>query len=133
MTNIELTTHPVFEKIEQLLNRLEDNEVTEKLEVEKQDFFKTATLFLKDRLKVSLPTLISISELNAISSEFENALSQINNFIANDNAGHINNAINNVNSAMPYIRNLPIPYQKGDLNFSTAISNFQETIHEKYS
>ena len=133
MTNTELITHPVFEKIEQLLNRLDDNEVTEKLDVEKQDFFKTAALFLKDRLKVSLPTLISLTELNAISTEFENALGQINNFVANDNVGHINNAVNNVNSAMPYIRNLPIPYHKGDLNFSTAISSFQETIQEKYT
>lgn len=133
MTNTELTTHPVFEKIEQLLNRLDDNEVTEKLDVEKQDFFKTAALFLKDRLKVSLPTLISLTELNAISTEFENALGQINNFVANDNVGHINNAVNNVNSAMPYIRNLPIPYHKGDLNFSTAISSFQETIQKKYT
>lgn len=133
MTNTELTTHPVFEKIEQLLNRLDDNEVKEKLEVEKQYFFKIATLFLKDRLNVSLPTLISLAELNSISTEFENALSQINNFIANGNIGHINNAVNNINSAMPYIRNLPIPYHKGDLNFSTAISSFEETIKNKYA
>lgn len=132
MTNSELTTHPVFEKTEQLLNRLDEQEVKEKLEVEKLDFFKTASIFLKDRLKISLPTLISLSELNAISTEIENALGQINNFIANDNVGHINNAVNNINSAMPYIRNLPIPYHKGDLNFSTAISQFQKTIQDKY-
>lgn len=133
MTNTELTTHPVFEKIEQLLLRLNEKEVKEKLEVEKQFFFKSAAIYLKDRLSVSLPTLISISELTAIAGEFENALGQINNFIANDNIGHINNAVNNINSAMPYIRNLPIPYQKGDLNFATAVSTFQQTIQEKYS
>ena len=113
--------------------RLKEKEVIEKLEIEKQDFFKTASAFSIDRLKVSFPSLIVISELNAVSAEFENALAQINAFIGNDNIGHINNAINNITSALTFVRNLPIPINKADLDFSKSISSFQETIRNKYS
>ncbi|SOE20282.1 hypothetical protein SAMN06298216_0775 [Spirosomataceae bacterium TFI 002] len=131
MTTSEFQTHSIFKKIEQLLNRIDEKEVREKLEVDKIDFFRTACQFLIDRLKVTIPTLIPISELNAVSTEFENALIQINNFIGNKNAGHITNAVNNINSALVYIKNLPIPYSKGDLDFSKIVSQFQKTVEDK--
>lgn len=131
MTATEFQTHPIIQKTELLLTRINEQEVKEKLEVDKIDFFKTACQFLTDRLKVTIPTLLSISELNAISTEFENALVQINNYIGNNNIGHITNAVNNINSALTYIKNLPIPYSKGDLDFSKIISQFQQTVEDK--
>lgn len=131
MTSTEFQKHPVFQKTEQLLNRINEQEVKEKLELDKIDFFKTACQFLTDRLKVTIPTLIPIAELNAVSTEFENALVQINNYIGNNNTGHITNAVNNINSALTYIKNLPLPYSKGDLDFSKIITQFQKTVEEK--
>ncbi|MEG0850074.1 MAG: hypothetical protein RSH24_09430, partial [Flavobacterium sp.] len=92
MTTTEFLAHPVSIKTEQLLNRINEEEVIKNLENDKIDFFKTACLYLLDRLKVAIPNLLSLAELNAISSEYENALTQINNFIGNGNIGHINNA-----------------------------------------
>ena len=131
MTTAEFQNHTVFQKTEQLVSRLNEEEVKEKLELEKLDFFLTAAQFLTDRLKVTLPTLLPIAELNAVSVEFENALTQINAYIGNNNVGHIPNAVNNINSALTYIKNFPIPYAKGDLNFSKSIVQFQKTVEEK--
>lgn len=131
MTTTEFLTHPVSLKTEQLLKRINEVEVIEKLENDKIDFFKTACLYLLDRIKVSIPNLISLAELNAISSEYENALTQINNFIGNGNIGHINNAVNNINSALPYIKNIPILNVQGDLDFSKIVSQFQKTVEDK--
>lgn len=131
MTTAEFQNHTVFQKTEQLVSRLNEEEVKEKLELEKLDFFLTAAQFLTDRLKVTLPTLLPIAELNAVSIEFENALAQINAYIGNNNVGHIPNAVNNINSALTYIKNFPIPYAKGDLNFSKSIVQFQKTVEEK--
>jgi hypothetical protein len=131
MTTAEFQNHTVFQKTEQLVSRLNEEEVKEKLELEKLDFFLTAAQFLTDRLKVTLPTLLPIAELNAVSVEFENALAQINAYIGNNNVGHIPNAVNNINSALTYIKNFPIPYAKGDLNFSKSIVQFQKTVEEK--
>lgn len=133
MTSTEFQTHQIFQKAEQLMNRISEPEVKEKLELDKIDFFKTATQFLTDRLKVTIPILLPIGELNTVSIEFENALVQINNYIGNNNIGHITNAVNNINSALTYIKTLPIPYSKGDLNFSKVITQFQKTVEEKLS
>jgi hypothetical protein len=131
MTTAEFQNHTVFQKTEQLVTRLNEEEVKEKLELEKLDFFLTAAQFLTDRLKVTLPTLLPIAELNAVSAEFENALAQINAYIGNNNVGHIPNAVNNINSALTYIKNFPIPYAKGDLDFAKSIVQFQKTVEEK--
>jgi len=131
MTTTEFLTHPVSIKTEQLLNRINEEEVIEKLETDKIDFFKTACLYLLDKLKASIPSLLSINELNAISSEFENALAQINSFIGNGNIGHVNNAVNNINSALQYIKNFPILNVPGDLDFSKIVSEFQKTVDDK--
>jgi hypothetical protein len=131
MTTTEFQTHPIFQKNEQLLIRINEQEVKEKLELDKFDFFKIASQFISDRLKVTIPTLLPITELNAVSTEIENALVQINNFIGNKNLGHITNAVNNINSALTYSKNLPIPYSKGDLDFSKIITQFQKTVEDK--
>lgn len=132
MTISEFQNHTVFQKVEQLSGRLLESEVQEKLELEKLDFFKVASQFLLDRLKITIPTLLSVAELNVISTEFENALSQINSFIGNNNVGHINNAVNNINSALSYIKSFPIPLSKGDFDFTKIITEFQKTVKEKY-
>lgn len=131
MTATEFLAHPVHLKTEQLLNRINEKEATEKLETDKIDFFKTACKYLLDRLKVSIPSLLSIAELDSVATEYENALTQINSYIGNDNIGHVNNAVNNINSALPYIKNFPILNLQGDFEFSKIISQFQKTVLDK--
>lgn len=133
MTAREFLDHSVHQKIEQLDSRLQEVEFSEKIEVDKQDFFKTAVKFSKQRLKITLPSLVFIAELNSVASEFETALNQINSFLGNGNQGHINNAINNISTALTYIKILPIPINNSEFNFSNSIATFQETISSKYN
>lgn len=124
--------HQLFEKLEQLNSRLQDDEIKEKIEIDYFAFYETAYNYIKDRLKLTIPILVQEAEMNALSSELETGLSQINAFVGNHNVGHLNNANNNFNSALNRIRNFPLPFAKNDFNFSKSISNFEKIVTEKY-
>ncbi len=133
MTTTEFETHPIFGKLEQLTNRIADQEVKVKIPLEKLTFFDSACKFIKDRLNLTIPTLAPIAEFNTISQELENALVQINSFIGNNNSGHLTNAENHLNTTLIRARNLPLPFSKNDFNFSKSISSFEEIVKSKYN
>lgn len=124
--------HPLYEKLEQLKLRLSEDESKEKISVEMLSFFNSAYQYISDRIKITIPILVQDAEMNAMGSEVEAALQQINAFLGNSNAGHLTNATNNFNSALNRTRNFPLPFSKNDFNFSKAISDFQKTVKEKY-
>ncbi|UOK43405.1 MULTISPECIES: hypothetical protein [Flavobacterium] len=132
MTSIEFENHQVFDKLEQLKNRINEKGVRELMDADTIHFFETSENYLRDRLKLTIPIIVQESELSQISVEIESSLSQINAFIGNKNVGHINNAINNLHSAISRVRNLPLPFSKNDFNFSKNISNFEKVVQEKY-
>jgi hypothetical protein len=125
--------HPVFEKLEQLKQVLLTDNVNEKVGTENFVYLESFHLFIKDRLKLTIPILIQEAELNALSSEIEAGTVQLNAFLGNNNAGHIQNAVNNFNSALNRVRTLPIPISKGDFDFSKAIAIFEESTKTSYS
>ncbi len=131
MNSIEFQGHLVFQKIEALNNRFHDEEIINKIEIDKLDFYKTACEYTLDKLKNTIPALVLISELDTISQEFDNALNQVNNYIGNNNEGHLNNAVNNLLSALSRVRNLPLVYSNDDFDFAKIVSNFQSTIKSK--
>ena len=133
MTSIEFENHQVFDKLEQFKNRINEKEVRELMSVDHIHFFETSENYLRDRLKLTIPIIVQESELSQISVEIESALTQLNSFVGNKNIGHINNAINNLHSAISRVRNLPLPFSKNDFNFSKNISNFEKIVHEKYN
>lgn len=133
MTPTEFENHQVFEKIEQLESRIKEKELRELLGVESLNFFETASKYLTDRLKLTIPTIVQETELSTISTEIQNALAQINSFIGNKNQGHITNATNHLFTAIARVRNLPLPFSKNDFNFSKNISNFEALVKEKYA
>lgn len=125
--------HSVFEKLEQLLQVLSTENANEKLGTDNFVYFESFYLFIKDRLKLTIPILIQEAELNALSSEIEAGTVQLNAFFGNNNSGHIQNAVNNFSSALNRVRTLPIPISKGDFDFSKAIAIFEETTKISYS
>lgn len=125
--------HSVFEKLEQLKQVLSTENANEKLGTDNFVYFESFYLFIKDRLKLTIPILIQEAELNALSSEIEAGTVQLNAFFGNSNSGHIQNAVNNFNSALNRVRTLPVPISKGDFDFSKAISIFEETTKISYS
>src|SRR5690606_18573178 len=57
---------------------------------------------------------------------------QINAFLGNNNAGHLTNASNNINSALNRVKNFPWPFARGDFDFAKAVAEFQRVIQEGY-
>lgn len=124
--------HPVFEKLEQLHARLQEQELKEKIEIERFNFFDTVCNFIKVRLKLSIPVLVLDKELNELASEIASGLSEINNYIGNNNTGHLNNATNHFNSAINRIRNFPLMISETSYDFLTVVADFQSILNEKY-
>jgi hypothetical protein len=133
MTPTEFENHQLFEKLEQLDLKIKDEELRELIGVDELNFFETALKYLADRLNLTIPSIVQESELNTISTELQNALSQINSFVGNKNQGHITNAQNHTYTALTRVRNLPLPFSKNDFNFSKNIANFEKIVKEKYS
>src|SRR5690606_39425370 len=74
----------------------------------------------------ALPILTE-KELNAIFSEINAGVPQLNAFLGSKNQGHLTNALNNFNSALSRVTRLPIPITKKGFDYSGDISNFQKT------
>lgn len=132
MNTNEFENHLVFEKLEQLQNRILEEEVREKIELDKLNFYDSFCKYINDRLKLTIPVLVPITELNAMANELEAGFAQINAFLGNNNIGHLTNADANFNSAMTRLRNLPLPFSKNDFNFSKSISGFEGLVKSKY-
>lgn len=133
MIPTEFENHLLFEKLEQLNTKINDKDFRELIGVDDLNFYQTALKYIADRLNLTIPSIVQESELNKISTELENALSQINSFVGNRNLGHITNSKNHIHSALTRIRNLPLPFSKNDFNFSKNIANFEKIVQEKYS
>lgn len=125
-------SHKVFEKLNQLESRLREQELIEKIDIEKYNFFQTAAEFIKNRLNIILPILVQEEELNNLSSELNSGLSQINAFVGDNNIGHLTNATSNFISAIDRMRNFPLTLAENNFSFSKSISNFENQLIEKY-
>ena len=111
---------------------LSDEKAIEKIDVENLSFFQSVFDYISQRIKLTLPDLVQVSEMDALSNEISAGVTQINNFLGNNNAGHLTNATNNFNSSLTRIRNFPIPLSKNDFNFSKKIANFESTAIKKF-
>ena len=127
----EFEHHYIFEKLEQLKSRLNENEIKEKIEFDYLNFYLTSCDYIANKLKFTIQILTFEPDLATISQELTNALVQINNFLGNNNIGHLNNANSHINSAINKIKTLPTPQSKGDFDFSKVISIFETTLTEK--
>ncbi|MCG9899084.1 MAG: hypothetical protein MH132_03705 [Hydrotalea sp.] len=133
MTPDNFRSHPVFEKLTQFYSRINEQEAKEKIDIENLYFFQSSFRYISDRLKTTIPILVQEAELSSLNNEIDAGLQQINNFLGNNNIGHINNAVNNFFSALNRVRNLPLPFAKGDYDFSKSIANFEQIVQEKYT
>ena len=125
--------HIVFERIEQIKNRLQEKETRERINIEWLSFYDSVIEYILERLKITIPAFIQEAELNALATEIQNALNQINSFLGNNNTGYLNNANNNFTSALNRVRNFPFPIPKSKFNFSKEIVNFETIVSEKYN
>lgn len=124
--------HVLFDKLQQLSEVLSDEKAIEKIDVENLSFFQSVFDYISQRIKLTIPDLVQLTEMDALSNEISAGVTHINNFLGNNNTGHLTNATNNFNSSLTRIRNFPIPLSKNDFNFSKKIANFESTAIKKF-
>lgn len=128
----KFSEHLIFERLEQLRETLNAENAIDIIGVEDYNFIESFYSYTSMQLKLVLFTLVTEKELNAISSEINAGVSQLNAFLGSKNQGHLTNALNNFNSALSRVTRLPIPVTKKGFDYSGDISNFQKTIKEAY-
>lgn len=132
MTSESFEKHSIFDRLSSLEEILSNDELKEKIDLEKLSFFQTVFSYINQRVKLTIPDLVQQAELDALSTELNAGNEQINSFSGNNNIGHLTNAINNFNAAINRIKGLPIPVAKADFNFSRKIADFEKTVKSKY-
>lgn len=128
----KFSEHLIFERLEQLRETLNADNAIDIIGVENYNFMESFHSYTSMQLKLVLFTLVTEKELNAISSEINAGVPQLNAFLGSKNQGHLTNALNNFNSALSRVTRLPIPITKKGFDYSGDISNFQKTIKEAY-
>lgn len=128
----KFSEHIIFERLEQLSDALNTDNAKEIIGDEDYNFIENFHDYTITQLKLVLFTLVTEKDLNAISSEINAGVPQLNAFLGNKNQGHLTNALNNFNSALSRITRLPIPITKKGFDYAGSISNFQKTIKEAY-
>lgn len=132
MTSENFDKHNIFDRLNSFEEILANDDVKEKIDLEKLSFFQTVFSYINQRVKLTIPDLVQQAELDSLSDELNGGISQINSFLGNNNVGHLNNATNNLNAAINRIKNFPIPVAKADFNFSRKIADFEKTAKSKY-
>ena len=132
MTPENFQNHNIFDRLKSFEEMLSNEDVKEKVDIEKLSFFQTVFSYVNQRVKLTIPDLVQQTELDNLSNELNSGVRQVNQYIGNKNTGHLSNASNNFNSAINRIRNLPIPVSKADFNFSRKIADFEKTTKSKY-
>ncbi|MCP4053858.1 MAG: hypothetical protein GY739_12490 [Mesoflavibacter sp.] len=132
MTSESFEKHNIFDRLNSLEEILSNEELKEKIDLEKLSFFQTVFSYINQRVKLTIPDLVQQTELDALSSELNAGIAQINSFSGNNNVGHLTNATNNFNAAINRVKSLPIPVAKTDFNFSRKIADFEKTAKSKY-
>jgi len=131
MNSTNFINHPIFEKLDQLREAL-DGEIQEKVGLEDYNFLTTFHQYITDKLKLTVPNLIQETELSSLASEIESGTIQLNSFLGNENVGHKTNAINNFNTALSRVRNLPFPLSNESFDFSKTAASYESTLSEAY-
>lgn len=123
----ELKKHQIFQIVEQIKNRLSQEDAS-KISIEERDFINEVFNYFEASINNCYPSLtMKLGLLNQIQNYFSSASAEINNFFANNNYGHINNAINNLNTCINTINQIPQIVPK-ETDLSGIILNFKSSV-----
>lgn len=117
--------HPVHEVLDQLeavlnqkLKHPLDGATPDHL-----DRLKQSVSFIRQRLEIASPVLNSAARLNGIIKGLQNALTEVNSFVANGNAAHLANASNQVDGPIAAAATLPsLPGESTSVKATDAVS-----------
>lgn len=129
MNTQEIKNHPIFQIIEQIKNRLSQDDAFQ-IKIEDKDFINEVFNYFEARINNCYPSLtIRLNLLNQIQNHFSNASKEINNYFVNKNYGNINNATNNLMTCINLINQIPqiLPQES---NLSGIILNFKSVVEQ---
>ena len=133
MTPTKFENHPIFEKITQFSSRIEEEELRDLFDINDINFFEAAISYLKERLHLTIPTIVHEAVLNHISQQIESSLKQINAYVGNRNIGYVANAINHLQEAISKTQSIPLPFTRNEFAFSKHVADFEKITKEKYA
>lgn len=135
MNSENLNSHPLFEKISQFEETIQDNERINNLNLDDLNYLSDAIKFIRDRLNIAIPTLITENELDLLNNDLTHSITELNYYLDNNNIGHINNSKNNIGSALVRAKGFPLILSKGDFNFSKNIqtlkNNYKQILEQQ--
>ncbi len=133
MTHTEFLNHAVNEVLANFYNRLQNPDVTKKLNADKQIVLESVYKLITSKFKNIVAPLVNVEILNSISAELSNATSHINAFIESNNESYLFTALSHVNNVIIHVDKIPniLPYAEIDL--SKEISIFHTKIQEDYN
>lgn len=131
MKTLEFKNHPIHQKILELKSRCNDSKTKEKVDADLLLIIKTFYQFLNDRLGLAIHSLVNTDELNAIQNELQSTLTQLTEYLNDNNAGRLKAVQQNINNSMPFVRNIPIILNKAEFNFSEINANYSDYLETK--
>lgn len=132
MTPDNFKNHVLFDRLNSFEEILNNEDMKREIDLEKLSFFQTVFSFVSQRIKLTIHSLVQLSEMDSLSSEINEGISQINSFIGNDNEGHLNNAVNHFNAVISIAKNFPISVSENSFDFSRKIADFEKLAISKY-
>ncbi len=122
----------ILEKIDLLESTISAPENKDKLDKENLHFYQTSVQYLRSKLKNTIPIFVRDADLTKATSEIDSSVAYLNNFLGDENAGHLTNSKNSIKSAISSLRNLPSPITGGDFNFSNEVTTYKNIVASKY-
>lgn len=126
MTEQELQNHSVFQMVNQLENRLSQDDA-QQIKREDRDYVFAVIQHFKSRMSAINLILLNTDSLKNISTHFKNALNEINNYLSNKNYGHVNNSKSHLNNVTNLTNQLPFIIKTKE-NLTQIISSFKNII-----
>lgn len=127
MNKNDFINNIIWEKIESFKEIINDNSIP----FDYHSFFTEYISYFENKLKIVIPELINDSEMQPLLTEFDNSISQLNNFISNNNSGHLKTSQSHIYAVLQRIRVFPTPITKSSYNFSRTINTFKEDFKNK--
>jgi hypothetical protein len=121
----------IFEKIGLLESTISDPDNSNKLDKENLHFYQTSIQYLRGRLKNTIPIFVQDADLANAAGEIDSSVAYLNNFLGDENAGHLTNSKNSIKSAISRLKSLPSPITDGDFNFSNEVTTYKKIVASK--
>lgn len=120
-----------WQSIRELSKALKVPDETVETDVQELARLNKVVAYLSELLKALDPEMISGNVLNNFADQASQCLSQMNEYNANKNIGHLQNANSNLDNMLSYIRPYVISNQAAAQAATTAFKTYADTVNQQ--